>query len=44
MGDKSPKAKQREKNQKDAAVTQAKRDQDKRQAAFGSNVGKEKKK
>ena len=44
MGDKSPKAKQRDKNQKDAAKTQAKSDQFKRQAAFASSVGKEKKK
>ena len=44
MGDKSPKAKQRKTNQKDAAKTQTKSDQFKRQAAFASNVGKEKKK
>jgi hypothetical protein len=44
MGDKSPKAKQRKNNQKDAARTQAKSDQSKRQASFASNVGKEKKK
>jgi hypothetical protein len=44
MGDKSPKAKQREKNQKDAARTQAKSDQVKRQTAFAASAGKEKKK
>jgi hypothetical protein len=44
MGDKSPKSKQRDKNQKDAAKTRAKSDQVGRQAAFASNVGKEKKK
>lgn len=44
MGDKSPKAKQREKNQKDAARTRAKSEQFGRQTAFTSNVGKEKKK
>jgi hypothetical protein len=44
MGDKSPKAKQKKSSQKDAAKTQAKSDQFKRQAAYASNVGKEKKK
>jgi hypothetical protein len=44
MGDKSPKAKQRKNNQKDAARTQAKSDQFKRQSAFATNAGKEKKK
>jgi len=44
MGDKSPKAKQRKNNQKDAARTQAKSDQFRRQAAFASNVDREKKK
>jgi hypothetical protein len=44
MGDKSPKAKQKKNNQKDAARTEAKSNQFKRQAAFASNVGKEKKK
>lgn len=44
MGDKSPKAKQRDKNQKDAARAQSKNDQLKRQATFASNLGKEKKK
>ena len=44
MGDKSPKAKQRDKNQKDAAKTQSKSDQAKRQISFASNPAKEKKK
>lgn len=44
MGDKSPKAKQRKSSQKDAARTQAENDQFKRQTAFASGVGKEKKK
>jgi len=44
MGDKSPKNKQREKSQKDAAKTQNKSDQAKRQAAFASPPAKEKKK
>lgn len=44
MGDKSPKNKQREKNQKDAAKTQARSSQEKRQAAFASPPGREKKK
>jgi hypothetical protein len=44
MGDKSPKAKQREKNQKDAAKAQSKNDQAKRQASYMTGVGKEKKK
>jgi hypothetical protein len=44
MGDKSPKAKQREKNQKHAARAHVKDEQVKRQASFASNVGNEKKK
>jgi hypothetical protein len=45
MGDKSPKNKQREKNQKSAAKTQTKTNQANRQASFSSAaVGKEKKK
>lgn len=44
MGDKSPKSKQRGKKQKDVAAAQAKTNQDKRQAAFSSGPGKEKKK
>ena len=44
MGDKSPKSKQREKSQKDAAKTQTKNDQARRQAGFASGLGKEKKK
>jgi len=43
MGDKSPKQKQRGKDQKDAAKTQHKNDQAKRQAGFAAG-GKEKKK
>jgi hypothetical protein len=43
MGDKSPKAKQRDKNQKTAAKTQSKDVQAKRQASFSSG-DKEKKK
>ena len=42
MGDKSPKAKQRNKNQKSAEKTQVKSDHDKRQASFSSGTGKEK--
>jgi hypothetical protein len=38
MGDKSPKAKQREKQQKDAAKKQGKADQAKRQAGFASTT------
>lgn len=44
MGDKSPKAKQREKNQKDAAKAQSKNDQARRQASYAAGNGKEKKK
>jgi hypothetical protein len=44
MGDKSPKAKQRDKSQKDAAKTQTKSVHDKRQASFSSGLGKDKKK
>jgi hypothetical protein len=45
MGDKSPKNKQREKNQKSAAKTQTKANQANRQASFSSAAaGKEKKK
>lgn len=43
MGDKSPKARQRDKNQKDAAKTQSKNDVAKRQAAFAPEPAKEKK-
>lgn len=43
MGDKSPKNKQREKNQKSAAKTQTKQNQANRQASFAA-AGKEKKK
>ena len=42
MGDKSPKAKQRDKNQKSAATTKGKSDQATSQASLGSS--KEKKK
>jgi len=44
MGDKSPKNKQREKNQKSAAKTQAKSTQATRQASFSAAAGKDKKK
>ena len=44
MGDKSPKNKQREKNQKSAAKVQAKTVQTNRQAAHSATAGKEKKK
>lgn len=44
MGGKSSKATQHEKNQKDAARLRAKSDRLGRQAAFTSNLGKEKKK
>jgi hypothetical protein len=44
MGDKSPKSKQRGKNQKDAVKAQSKSDQAKRQASYASPAGKEKKK
>ena len=44
MGDKSPKSKQKNKDQKTAAKTQAKSDQAKRQASFAAVGGKEKKK
>lgn len=40
MGDKSPKAKQREKNQKTAATDKAKKDQASRQAAFTTTAVK----
>jgi hypothetical protein len=43
MGDKSPKSKQRDKNQKDAAKAQTKNNQAKRQASFAS-ADKDKKK
>jgi len=43
MGDKSPKAKQREKEQKSAAKTQVKSSLDKRQAGYAS-AGQDKKK
>jgi hypothetical protein len=44
MGDKSPKAKQRNKDQKTAAKTQSKNDQAKRQASYAAVGGKDKKK
>jgi|SoiMethySBSTD1v2_1073268.scaffolds.fasta_scaffold1665453_1 hypothetical protein len=44
MGDKSPKNKQREKNQKSAAKSQAKNVQQTRQASYSAAAGKEKKK
>jgi len=44
MGDKSPKSKQRDKNQKDAAKSQSKNDQAKRQASFASEASKDKNK
>ncbi|MDX2052078.1 MAG: hypothetical protein SFV15_06800 [Polyangiaceae bacterium] len=45
MGDKSPKGKQRAKEQKSAAKTQAQSEQGKRQAAFSSaSAGKDPKK
>ncbi len=44
MGDKSPKSKQKDKNQKDAAKSQAKNAQAKRQASYASDAGKDKKK
>jgi len=44
MGDKSPKSKQREKSQKTAAKTQAKSDQQRRQASFSPGAAKDSKK
>jgi hypothetical protein len=44
MGDKSPKSKQRGKDQKDAAKAQSKNDQAKRQAAHAPVPSKDKKK
>lgn len=44
MGDKSPKAKKREKSQKDAAKKQTQNDQNKRQEGFASSAGKDQKK
>lgn len=44
MGDKSPKAKKREKTQKDAAKKQSQSDQHKRQQGFASSAGKDQKK
>jgi hypothetical protein len=44
MGDKSPKNKQREKSQKNAAKAQAKTAQAGRQASYSSAIGKDKKK
>ena len=41
MGDKSPKSKQRDKNQKDAVKTQSKNDVAKRQAGFAPTPGKD---
>jgi hypothetical protein len=43
MGDKSPKSKQRDKNQKDAAKKQTKDTQNKRQAGFASSPKESKK-
>jgi hypothetical protein len=44
MGDKSPKSKQRNKNQKDAAKTQAQSTKDKRQQGYASERTKDSKK
>jgi len=44
MGDKSPKAKQKGKNQKDAVKTQSKTELATRQAGLSSPVGKDPKK
>jgi hypothetical protein len=44
MGDKSPKNKQKEKNQKTVAKGQAKTNQASRQASLGSAASKDKKK
>lgn len=44
MGDKSPKSKQRNKNQKDAAKSQSRNDQARRQEAFASAADRQKKK
>jgi hypothetical protein len=44
MGDKSPKAKQRDKNQKNVAKEQHKSAQATKQASQGSPLGKDKKK
>ena len=44
MGDKSPKAKQRDKNQKSAAKAQTKTNQAARQASYSAAAGKDKKK
>jgi hypothetical protein len=44
MGDKSPKSKQREKDQKNAAKTQSKNTKDKRQESFAARGGKDQKK
>lgn len=44
MGDKSPKSKQRTKNQKDAAKTRSKNEQERRQVAFSSLASLAKKK
>ncbi len=43
MGDKSPKSKQRDKNQKTAATAQTKKAQDSRQTAFAAQGTKDKK-
>lgn len=42
MGDKSPKSKHRQKNQKEATTTRSKQEQAKRQAGFASSGAKEK--
>ncbi len=44
MGDKNPKSKQREKNQKSAEQARAKNSQAARQASFSSGAGKDAKK
>ena len=44
MGDKSPKATQRVKNQKNAVKAQTKDDKDKRQQSFASAAARDKKK
>ncbi len=43
MGDKSPRSKQKNKNQKDAAKSQAKNEKARRQDAFASAAGKDNK-
>jgi hypothetical protein len=43
LGDKSPKSKQKNKDQKDLAKAQAKSNQAKRQASYATGVAKDKK-